>query len=60
MNKGPVFDIWASWCYWCIYDMEEAKEFKNRLINQGKVKWLYLSIDKEKDRSKWKKKNLVC
>lgn len=54
-NKGKiiVFDIWAHWCYWCIYDMEEAKEFKNNLINQETVEWIYLSIDRAKYKSQW-------
>jgi len=50
-----VFDIWASWCYWCLYDMELTKNFKNNLIDNEKVEWIYLSIDKKKDTPKWKK-----
>ncbi|UJH91424.1 hypothetical protein LZ575_01160 [Antarcticibacterium sp. 1MA-6-2] len=53
-NTVVVIDVWATWCYWCFFDMEEAKDFKEELIDQGKVEWIYVSIDKQKDSLKWK------
>lgn len=50
-NKIKVIDFWASWCPPCISRIKEAKQFKNKLFNEDNVEWVYLSIDKDKE--KW-------
>lgn len=54
-NKGTVlvFDVWASWCVPCLHDIEVSKEYRSRLNDEGKVKWVFLSFEREKGRSKW-------
>lgn len=53
-SKIKVIDFWASWCPPCIREIKKVKQFKNKLSNKDNVEWVYLSIDKDKE--KWLKK----
>ncbi|WP_299897374.1 TlpA disulfide reductase family protein [uncultured Aquimarina sp.] len=54
-------DIWATWCKPCIHQFPYLDEFKREYKNK-KIKFVGISIDEPKNKSKWKnlikKKNL--
>ncbi len=56
--KGKVvyMDLWATWCYWC---HDERKHFEVVMDyfkdETDEIVFIGLSLDKEKDREKWKK-----
>ncbi len=53
--KGNVIyvDIWATWCGPCISEFPSYKKLKERLKNADDVKWIYVSVDDQKDKEKW-------
>lgn len=53
-NKIKVFDFWASWCTPCISDIKESYEFRNYLIKNKNVCFIYFSIDK--NQNNWRKR----
>ena len=54
-NEAIILDIWATWCAPCIKDMKASKEIKQEL-KQLPVKVLYLCVEDNSSREKWKKK----
>jgi len=54
-KRIKVVDFWASWCPPCIEQIKEGKPFKDRLLVENNVEWIYLSVDK--DYQQWLKKN---
>ncbi|PRZ22916.1 TlpA family protein disulfide reductase [Flavobacterium granuli] len=53
-DKIKVIDFWASWCSPCIEEIKKSSKYRDKLIQENKVEFLYFSIDK--DPEKWKKK----
>ncbi|TDH19985.1 hypothetical protein EXU57_22170 [Segetibacter sp. 3557_3] len=47
-------DMWATWCAPCIYDFS-FKHSIQRFLQTNNIKTLYLSVDREEAREKWKK-----
>jgi len=47
-----VIDFWASWCSACRLDMQEAVATK-KYLDSLKIKVVYISCDRAKDREKW-------
>lgn len=56
-TKGSikVFTFWASWCGPCIKEIRKTKKFRNKLGFKDNVNFIYLSVDKNKN--KWFKKS---
>lgn len=55
-EKIKVFDFWASWCSPCIQEIKKSHEFRDKIIFENNVEFLYFSIDKNFEN--WKKKVL--
>jgi thiol-disulfide isomerase/thioredoxin len=54
-KRIKVVDFWASWCTPCLKQINEGKAFKDRLLVDNNVEWLYISP--EKDYEKWVEAN---
>lgn len=47
-------DVWATWCGPCIAEFPIAKELKARFADADDVIFLYVSVDVEEKKEKWK------
>jgi thiol-disulfide isomerase/thioredoxin len=47
-NKVIFIDLWASWCVPCRAEMPFSKKLKRELVNNKEIKFLYISLDKDK------------
>jgi thiol-disulfide isomerase/thioredoxin len=47
-NKVILIDLWASWCVPCRAEMPFSKKLKRELVNNKEIKFLYISLDKDK------------
>lgn len=54
-KRIKVLDFWATWCPPCIKQIKEGKAFKDRLMVENNVEWIYISP--EKNYTKWLEKN---
>ncbi len=54
-GKYLYIDLWASWCMPCRGELSHSKEVHQLLKQYPNVVPLYISIDKEKQESTWKK-----
>jgi len=53
-KKNKVIEFWASYCSPSISEIQRTKSFKDKVLIENDVEWIYLSIDK--NQSDWLRK----
>lgn len=53
-GKYVFIDVWATWCGPCKYEIPYLKELEKKYHGKN-ITFLSISVDREKDRDKWKK-----
>lgn len=53
-GEAIYIDFWASWCSACRVDIANSAEAK-KYMEEKKVRYIYISLDTEQNREKWRK-----
>lgn len=54
-GKLVYIDLWATWCVPCLEELPHFKKIKQRFKNRKDIVFVSISVDKPKDKAKWKK-----
>lgn len=53
-GKYVFIDVWATWCGPCKYEIPYLKELEQKYHGKN-ITFLSISVDRQKDKEKWKK-----